>query len=178
MFSCIAGIVAIAGSCTDGEPAATAQTGRSYFSLETYFKAEAARLQKLSRPISKTVNKNGQQETHTVQIGKWENELMLFIESDINKAAWQQSYQIDSTENTVVYRSRDPELRTREITVKRLNNGAISHISIQNGVENMLYESDEQLDYYPDSLYRIGKKQHVAVIGENTYTVTGIFSKP
>lgn len=177
-FGCIAAIVAIAGSCTDTEPPVTAQAQPPYFSLETYFKAEAARLQKLAPPVSKTVNKNGAQETHTVEIGKWENELMLFIESDINKSAWRQSYQMDSVHNTVVYRSLEPELRTRQITVERHENGDIKHIGIQNGVANMLYRSDEKLDYYPDSLYRIDKKQHVAIIGENAYTITGAFIQP
>jgi len=153
------------------------QPRRPYFSVETYFKAEADRLQKSAPLVTKTVNKNGEQETHAVRISKWENELMLFIESDINKTAWSQLYQIDSVGNTVTYRSVDPELRTQQILLKRDTNGDIRYIGIQNRASNMLYQSDEQLEYYPDSLYRIGKRQRVIVVGKNNYTITGTFEQ-
>ncbi|WP_353183097.1 hypothetical protein [Parapedobacter lycopersici] len=163
-------------SCSSpgSQPAATAPV-TAYFSLEQYFKAEAERLQQASPEIKKTVVKSGTEETRNVRIDGWENELRLFSESDINKPAWQQSYRVDSAGSTVTYHSLDPGLRTQEIIVEKQPDGQVRHIRIRNHVENMLYRSEEQLDYYPDSLYRIDKNQHVAIIGDNTYRITGTF---
>lgn len=168
--------VVVACSPAREEQPAASNAAPAYFSLKNYFRDEAERLQRASPKIVKSVVKNGSEESRHTQISNWENELMLFIESDINKPAWQQSYQIDSSGNTVVYQRLDPELRTVSISIERNADETIDHIRIQNGVENMLYTSEEQLDYYPDSLYRINKKQRVMVIGENSYTITGTLS--
>ena len=39
----------------------------------------------------------------------------------------------------------------------------------------MLYETSEELTYFPDSLYSINKNQHVLLLGSNNYIVTGNF---
>ena len=147
---------------------------KPYFSLEDYFKQEASRLQQHSPTIAKTVSKDGETESHDIQIADWEIELALFIDSDINKADWQDSYSIDSTETALVYTSLDPKLRTEQIMVERYGNGMVKHIGITNQIKNMLYQTTDQLDYYPDSLYRITKQQRVRVIGESNYVITGI----
>lgn len=160
-------------ACTPvGDTSSIAQPAR-YFSLENYFRQEASRLQRLAPRVAKTVSKNGAPESKEISIANWEREFALFIEADINKPAWRNSYRIDSTANTVQYTSSDPALRTTRITIAKHTDGTISHIGITNSIGNMLYQTDEQLDYYPDSLYRIIKQQHVRVIGNSHYVVTG-----
>ncbi len=44
---------------------------------------------------------------------------------------------------------------------------------IYNDSKNMLYESQEWLSYFPDSLYQIDKKQTVRLLGTNTYKIKG-----
>ncbi len=144
-----------------------------YFSLADYFGQEAMRLQELNPDIIKTVAKNGEGERKEIRGLDWQKEFALFIDADINKPAWQNSYRVDSTESSLTYKSIDPKLRTAEITVEKYGDGAVKHIHIVNSVSNMLYQTEETLDYYPDSLYRIDKQQQVQVIGESRYTVTG-----
>lgn len=144
-----------------------------YFSLEAYFTQEASRLQELNPSTVKTVSKNGETEQRNIRVSNWKNELALFIDSDINKPAWRHSYKVDSTGTAVNYTNIDPELRTKRIEINKLTDGTIKHIRITNQVANMLYRTEEQLDYYPDSLYQITKQQHVRVIGESQYLITG-----
>jgi len=162
-------------SCTSSDSTKpTLATTGSYFSLEDFFLKEANRLAKLAPTVDKTVSRNGAPENKRVQIDDWENELALFIASDINKPAWQNSYRADSTEGSLIYTSIDPELRTQKIIIDKHRNGNIKHIAISNSTGNMLYKTTEHLDYYPDSLYQINKQQQVRVIGDSQYSIRGI----
>lgn len=163
LFSC---------SNTSESEVTSVQTG-PYFSIADYFRSEATRLQRVDQEIIKTVSKNGDEEQQRKPIADWTNEFSLFIDSDINKPAWQNSYRIDSTATSLTYSSMDSTLRTETIHVEKSAAGAVTHIHITNRVSNMLYVTEEQLDYYPDSLYRIIKQQQVRIIGKSHYTVTG-----
>ena len=160
-------------ACSNPDNMPHAVQARSYFSLVDYFGKEATRLQQRNPEIIKTVAKNGEEERKKIKIADWEKEFALFIDADINKPAWRNSYRVDSTGSSVTYTSTDSTLRTKEIQITKSDAGAISHIRITNRVSNALYQTDEQLDYYVDSLYRIAKQQHVQIIGESHYTVTG-----
>lgn len=144
-----------------------------YFSLESYFRQEAERLELQTPQIQKTVSKNGEVESRNIRIEDWQKEFALFMDADINKPAWQHSYRRDSVQFTITYTRIDPALRTEQIIVERHTDGTVNHIHVTNQVDNMLYNTLEELDYYPDSLYRINKRQQVRIIGKTDYTVTG-----
>ncbi|MFC3196294.1 hypothetical protein ACFOET_01580 [Parapedobacter deserti] len=162
-----------AAACNRPEVEQPASATTPYFSLEGYFNSEAARMQREAPVIDKVVSKGGQPEHRTIQINNWHKELALFTESDINKPAWRASYRVDSTASTLTYTSLDPKLRTARITVEKRPDGTVKHIAVVNRVSNMLYQTEEQLDYYPDSVYRINKQQQVRFIGESRYMVSG-----
>ncbi len=166
-------------SCTGTGQVSDARTvtdSPAYFSLAKYFDSEAQRLHLRNRLVTKTVSKNGERESHAIRIGNWQNELALFIDSEINKPAWRASYRVDSLDDRITYTSLDSTLRTQRITVETKADGSVKRISVHNRVANMLYRSDERLDYHPDSLYRIDKHQRVRVIGTSRYTVSGVFN--
>lgn len=162
-------------SCADSATAPVSDKSKvnPYFSLEDFFIGETSRLTKLVSAVEKKVSRNGISEEKHVQIDDWKNELALFIDSDINKPAWQTSYRIDSTRLSLSYTSIDPELRTQKITIDKYESGQVKHIAITNRVSNMLYQTTEQLDYYPDSLYQINKQQQVRFIGNSQYLISG-----
>jgi hypothetical protein len=145
-----------------------------YFDLSGYFKAEAARLAKQHKPIVKTVSYNGKPETKNILIKNWVRELDLFTSSDINKAAWKDSYQIAKSDDSIVYTTIDTNLHSRRIVIS-LKTSQVKAIIINNFTKNMLYETSEKLIYYPDSLYYIEKHQHVKLLGTNTYQIIGRF---
>lgn len=164
----------IGSSCTSSDTKPVSGSVDSYFSLEDFFLNETNRLTKLARSVDKTVSRNGRNEKRHVKIDDWKSELALFIDSDINKPAWQNSYRIDSTDRSVIYTSTDPKLRTQKIIIEKQESGKVTHIAIDNRTGNMLYQTAEQLDYYPDSLYRISKRQQIRFIGNSQYLIIGV----
>ena len=147
-----------------------------YFDLKEYFKSDLARLNKIPQPILKTVTHNGVTESKKVKIDNWERELSLFSESDINKPAWRDSYTIQQTDHTLIYMAMDPKLKTREIIVNKKPDGGVLYIAIYNYTKNLLYSTQEKLTYVPDSIYKIEKTQHVRLLGNNKYVITGSFN--
>jgi hypothetical protein len=147
------------------------QTGADlkYFDIKGFFTADTARLRKLNHITHKTVYHNGNSETKDVRITNWGLELSLFSQSDINKPAWRDSYIITKTESVEIYRAKDPDLKTQEITIKREGN-KVKWIMIKNSTKNMLYQTKERLSYFPDSLYIIQKDQQICLFGDNRYT--------
>jgi hypothetical protein len=144
-----------------------------YADLKTYFKSEADRLNKNKSLVHKTIRQNGTVESKNKLAIDWHNELGLFIESDINKSAWRDSYKVIQTNNRISYYAKDANLRTREIRIDKDLNGNFKQIYIKNKTKNNLYESTEVLIYIPDSIYRIEKMQDVILLGENNLFIEG-----
>jgi hypothetical protein len=145
-----------------------------FFDLKGYFEADSARLTRLNPWVTKSVKHNTETETKKVQITNWGNELKLFTESDINKQSWKESYDVQSTGDFLIYKAKDPGLRTREVLIKK-EGSKVKWILIFNHTKNILYENVEKLSYYPDSLYLIQKLQRVRLLGTQKYTIKGVF---
>jgi hypothetical protein len=150
--------------------------GMKYFDISGYFKAETARLENANRPVSKTITHNGVTETKKVSIENWEQELDSFTGGDINKPAWKNSYTTSTGDGITLYKAKEPDLKVREIIVKK-DADKIKWIVIYTKTENILYKNIEKLSYYPDSLYQIEKSQHVKLMGNNNYKITGVIVK-
>lgn len=151
-------------------------SGMKYFDISGYFKTETARLKNANRPVSKTITHNGVTETQKVSIENWEQELDSFTGGDINKPAWKNSYTTATGDSITLYKAIEPNLKVREIIVKK-DADKVKWIVIYTKTENILYKNIEKLSYYPDSLYRIEKSQHVRLMGNNNYTITGVIEK-
>ena len=147
----------------------------TYFDLKSFFGKEASRLQALNPEINKSVSRNSLEQIKKVSGINWKSELTLFIESDINKPAWKKSYKVIRRNDDIIYKSLDDNLKTREIRISRNKNGTVQKIIVKNHIKNSLYQSSEKLIYIPDSLYQIDKHQHVLIIGNNQYRISGRF---
>jgi hypothetical protein len=149
--------------------------GAKYFNLKNYFKSQVAQLNKLNRPLLKTVTHNKVSESKTVTIKNWDAELSLFIASDINKPAWKDSYIVQDTGDALIYIAKTPDLKTRRIVIDK-KGGKIRWIYIINHTKNMLYQTSEWLSYFPDSAYVIQKYQKVRLLGANNNRISGKFN--
>lgn len=169
-FAWLCGIILCCSSCKPDikETGATLK----YFDLKSFFNADTARLNKLNPVVTKTVAHNGDSQTKKVKIDNWGRELGLFIDADINKPAWQNSYTISSDSSTLIYTTKDLSLKMAEMIIKH-DKQKVKWIMILNHTSNMLYTTTEQLSYYPDSLYLIEKRQHVRLMGNNYYRIEG-----
>ncbi|CAN5508835.1 hypothetical protein BH09BAC6_BH09BAC6_08890 [soil metagenome] len=147
-----------------------------YFDLKGYFIADLAALKKLNKPVTKTVTHNGATESKTLHITSWAQEMDLFAGSDINKPAWKDSYTVVNNGDFLIYKAKFPELKTRELTIKKVN-GKVKWILIYNRTKNILYQTTEKLSYFPDSVYVIEKVQKVKLMGSNSYKITGVIGR-
>lgn len=147
-----------------------AETPKYFFDIAGYFNQQAKLL--VNKPVVKTVSKNGAAETKTILVKNWDQELQLFSECDINKAAWKDSYTADSTVNQITYTATDPELKVRLIKIS-FNKKTPNKIEITTQSKNILYHTTEDLIYIPDSLYQITKHQKVILLGLNDYKISG-----
>src|SRR5690554_1983523 len=166
------GLMLSFSSCINTEAEAVQE--EYFFSLKNYFESEAQRLTNQQSVIQKEVKRNATSEEKEIEIEDWKKEFGLFIESDINKISWRDSYQEIRHQDTLIYQSKDPELRTQEIVIIK-ENEQIKEISIKNIVKNYLYNSVENLVYFPDSIYQVNKTQDVIVLGANKYEISGRF---
>ncbi len=147
-----------------------------YFDVAGYFKADTSKLQKQNPEVNKTVTHNGVTENKTVRIPNWGQELNLFIQSDINRPAWKNSYTVLNTDSLIVYKAKTPDLHTVEIMIRK-DKAKVKWVLIFNHTKNLLYETREKLSYYPDSAYQIEKWQKVRLMGKNFYKIDGVLKK-
>jgi len=144
-----------------------------YFDLKGYFTSDTARLNKQHQLVVKTVKHNGVGETQKVKIENWGQELDMFLSADINRPAWKDSYTVQTSDGITSYRAKEPDLKVREILIKR-DGEKIKWFFIYTFTKNILYQTSEELSYYPDSMYVIKKDQRVRLMGRNRYTITGV----
>lgn len=168
----LAAIALFAAACKPEIKETKAQ--QRYFDIKGYFRADSSRLSAAHPLITKTVVYNGQAQTKKVHIDNWGREFELFENSDINKPAWLDSYEIQSANGLTVYKAKDPDLKTTKIVIKK-SGDKVAAILIYNHTKNLLYENVEKLSYFPDSAYQIDRTQTVRLLGKNVYSVKGVF---
>ena len=145
-----------------------------YFDLKTYFTKAATELNRKKPLVNKTVSKNELSENKKIKITDWKTELALFIDADINKKAWKDSYSKDSSATKIIYTAKEADLKTQKIEID-LKNGLPVKFKIITKMDNLLYHSTEELEFYPDSVYSINKHQKVTIISQNNYLIKGFF---
>ena len=145
-----------------------------YFDLKTYFTKTATELNRKKPLVNKTVSKNELSENKKIKITDWKTELALFIDADINKKAWKDSYSKDTSATKIIYTAKEADLKTQKIEID-LKNGLPIKFKIITKMDNLLYHSTEELEFYPDSVYSINKHQKVTIISQNNYQIKGFF---
>jgi len=156
----------------------TQQTEKSivFFDLKGFFQKEKAYLEKLTA-FKKTVSINGVTEEKALETLNLDNELSIFIASDINRPAWSDKYKIDSTYSSkdqllsVTYNALDESLKTKKITVDFENNTA-SKIVIEKATDNAVAQTKQHLTYTVGKGYSIQSQQTLSLSEVKTIIVT------
>ena len=137
---------------------------KPFFDLKTFFKEELVKLQTIKK-VTKKINLNGKIEEKTFETLNYEEELSIFINSDINKNAWFDKYTIDSTFNiqkelvSISYSAKDEDLKTKKIDIN-FSNKQPTEIIITNISSNPIANADQLLHYTANKGYRIDNVQH------------------
>ncbi|WP_199243492.1 hypothetical protein [Hymenobacter sedentarius] len=85
------------GSCGDASPAAPAARRPLYFDVKGLLTQQVAQLAQCRAAVTKRVSLRGNAtETVRVPAVKWADELQIFFQADINKAALRGAYAVDS----------------------------------------------------------------------------------
>lgn len=145
------------------------------FSLDSFFNAEANRLQQVNPSILKSVKKGGEQEERELKIGNWKNELSAFQSADISKNFDPTLYEVKAIDCVTEFTAKKKDLQIQKLRIEFDRDEKVKHIYIDKKITNSLYDSQEKLDYYSDSLYRIVKLQDVQGLDANQYEIIGKF---
>lgn len=119
----------------------------TYFDLQELIDKEAERLTVQNPSVKKTVWQNPEQnieETNTLTIGNWAEELKMFREADLNKPVLRDAYDVNVEKEKTVYTAK-----TDKLQVKKME---ILHAKDKNQPEKILIES---MDSNP--LFTVGK---------------------
>ena len=150
-----------------------------FFDLKGFFQKEKARLEKINA-FKKIVSINGVSEEKMLDKLDFENELSIFIASDINRPAWSDKYKIDSTFTAtsqlqkITYTALDNSLKTKMLTVDFQNNQA-SKIAIEKSTDNTIAQSKQSLSYHIDKGYTIQSEQTLSLSTAKTIIVNVTF---
>lgn len=147
----------------------------NYFDLKGYFEQEIDRLQQANMTVRKRVTINDQSEEKTLDTLDFEQELEVFVESDINEPDWLDKYQVDSSfqDNQLTkleYQALDEQLRTRRLEIAFAND-QVKRIDVQKGGKSQVAGSEQRLTYLPDSGYTITSRQYTILSKDDSLRI-------
>lgn len=134
-----------------------------FFDLKAFFQKEKVRLEKI-HSFKKTVSINGVSEEKELATLNFDNELSIFIASDINRPAWSDKYKVDSLFtpqkklSKITYHLLDESLKTKKIVID-FQNDAVATIEIEKATDNAVAQSKQMLSYRVDKGYTIQSEQ-------------------
>ena len=165
-------ITAFASSCTSTSNN-THNSNDIEIDIPSFFQNEIALLNSKKPTVTKTVKKDSISETKQLTVSDWQKELANFTSIDINKAAYHGAYQKDSIGNTVTYSFKDSALDLSSLKIV-YDNGIPSIFTIKKVTKNLLYDTEENLEYIKGKSYSIDKTQVVKALGSHHYQIKGI----
>lgn len=146
----------------------------TYFDIKGYFEGEVSRLNKVKPTISKSVEVNDSLERKQLKIADWQKELSIFSDADINRASWKGLFTVSKQQGSERYVSDNEKVPVKEIQIT-FDQKHLKSLLIIVKNSNSLYTSQDSLFYYPDSLYRVKKIQHIKLLKEKQYEISGRF---
>ena len=159
--------------CQSIETAEQDKTSR-FFDLEGFFEQEKTRLRALNPSGVKTVRLNEEEETIELDSLPLEDDLAIFLNSDINRRAWIDKYDGDTTYTAkgelraISYRSNDPKLKVQSIEIEFAEQ-AVTTVRIQRSMESLIAQTKQELSYNRGKDYQVQSSQS-SIMGDTTLT--------
>jgi len=165
-------------SCQPG-PAEEQAEADYFFDLEAFMKGEMERLNEEQPRIEKRIELQGNTEVEQFDSLDYERELSVFAKADINRIAWQDKYQADSTYQDgqltkVTYKAKDKDLKTHLLEVS-FQNGEVAHIHARAATESLVANVYKEMDYWPGKGYKLASAQSTALSEETAIEVEAKF---
>ena len=162
-------------SCRNPE---TINSTQNYFSLHDFFKEEELRLASAKVILKKVNQLQLTKDSTLVQNPDWQKELALFVDADMNKPAWKNSFTIDSIKNDssliLTYTAIEKKITIRRVVISFVNQ-KVKTIQIKKANANFVYTSNQNLWYTPKSGFKLEGHQKIVWFFETSYAVEATF---
>ncbi len=162
LMSLWVGVAVAVVSCQNIDSEATKTV--YFFDLKTYFETEIKRLESKNIKVNKKATLNGETNDMANLSVDWAKEFAIFVDCDINKPSWKDSYSTDSLvvglETVTTYAAKGGDKKVKKIMIYKSNtSNRLNKITIAGGTQNLLYSSETELIYVPDILVGVVGRQ-------------------
>lgn len=152
-----------------------------FFNIKSYISNQIGQLQTQHAALQKTVMNKGKEETKVISQPDWSKELQAFMECDLNRPGWSNSYKTDSIRRdstlTIRYTAMEPKLRVRKLEIIQLN-GDVQEIKAECLQANTWFTARQQLYFSSGKGYGIRGFQKVVLADSVSYTITASIIRP
>ncbi len=168
-------------SCSPSQTPSSNTDSSPFFDLKAYFQSEIKQLNKTQPKVLKKVAVEEKQEEKTLQKLNYEQELKSFIDADINKVAWYDKYNIDSTVNNegqlekLTYQATENDLRTRSIEISFDENNEVHLVHIHLDSQSKVAGSEKNMTYETNKGFKIVTTQSLIGTDEKTISLEATF---
>lgn len=161
-------------ACQEPSTAPANQAG-PFFGLKAYMEEQVEALNQEQPEVRKAILVDGQRETQQFDSLDYQTELKTFINSDINRKAWVDKYEADSTFEgsqlkQVTYKATATDLKTQLLRVK-FDEGKVSDIYIENRTNSIVADVRQDLHFQPEEGYRLFTAQETVLSEEQEIEV-------
>lgn len=163
-------------SCSN--PAEKAQK-HLYFEWKQFLQAEITRLKSINPPIRKSIILNEKKEEKTLHQVNFENELSLFLDADLNKPAFENSYD-NLSENNIIWYSlkKEENLKVKKVLIHLDNAEMPENVEIVIQEKNILFSTEKKLNMHFTEgklqTYSIEGTQQLAWLSPTNYKMMGV----
>ncbi len=152
-----------------------------YFDLKGLIEKQIKTLNTQKPMVQKSIAMADSLENQSVKTVDWTRELELFIQADLNKPAFTQSYRVDSSSMGVKYSLKEKEkLPVKYLSISRLGEDGISIEALIN-TNNYLYETERllKLSIKDNELtdYQIDGFQKIVFGNKKVFKINGIIKR-
>ena len=96
--------------------------------------------------VLKTWQIGNQKETKNTRDIDWAKELSLFVEADLNKSAFVNSYEISDNQNIINYKLKKSEsLPVKMMTIETLTENDSKQIAVETSSSNYLFKNSSEI---------------------------------
>jgi hypothetical protein len=119
---------------------------KKYFDLKGFSESLILRLENQKPEVLKTWQIGKQKETKTTKDIEWAKELSLFVEADLNKSAFVNSYEVSENQNIINYKLKKSEsLPVKMMTIETLTENDSKQISVETSSSNYLFKNSSEI---------------------------------
>lgn len=151
----------------------------TFYNWKTFFQTELNRLNTQKPAIHKSIILNGKKEEKTLHDINFENELSLFLDADLNKPAFENSYDNLSENNLIWYSlKKDENLKVKMVQIQLDAQELPENVSIIIEEKNFLFTSEKKmhLNFHEGQLqtYSIEGTQKLAWLDPTSFKMLGV----